>query len=784
MTGFRRVLREVHGRSLWQVLGIYLAASWVALQVVDQIVESLALPPWVNPFAVVLLVIGLPIVVATAFIQQGAGPASRPGEATAGGQPAGPGASRVTTAGNGVPAGADADPAAGSSSIAAPRRLFTWRNALLGGGLAFVLLALVTWGFMTMRSRGIGPVGSLVAKGVLDERSPVLLADIDASDVELANAATEALRVDLSQSEIVRLVEPARVTEALARMERPADDRLDEELAREIAVREGIPAVVSGDIDAVGRGFSLTARILSPADGAVLASARAAAKDSTQVLEAIDDLSRQLRERVGESYGSLRSDPPLEKVTTSSMAALRKFSEGMRLAREGGSDDDVIALFEEAVALDSTFASAWRALAINLGNRFQEPSRQLDAMERAYHNRDRLTERERYFVEAAYFRTLGQGERAIQAYEGMLRLDPGDAAALNNIGVVHYYRGEMEKAAEYYRRAAAIDTTRALSAANVAVALSNAGRPAEADSAFRAAGRLPGAERYAFWYAVFPSSTGDYDEAARRLDSLLAGESAAGLSDREFTQGARAALEALQGRFAAAAPFAQAADETARRISPDHLLTRRLGRANRELFALRDTARALRTVDEALSETPLDDLPAPDWPAAELAWVLAGAGQPDRAEQVLDRWIERLDPRLRDLFVERSHYARGAIELARGEGDAALEAFRRQPPDDCAPCAALGPALTFDAMARPDSAIAWYEEYVARSFNWRVFPDAAMRAHVLERLGRLYDEEGDLEQAAGWYAQLVELWADADPPLQPRVRAARDRLAEILAERG
>jgi hypothetical protein len=59
-----------------------------------------------------------------------------------------------------------------------------------------------------------------------------------------------------------------------------------------------------------------------------------------------------------------------------------------------------------------------------------------------------------------------------------------------------------------------------------------------------------------------------------------------------------------------------------------------------------------------------------------------------------------------------------------------------------------------------------------------------MRAHVLERLGRLYDEEGDLEQAAGWYAQLVELWADADPPLQPRVRAARDRLAEILAERG
>ena len=436
MTGLRRVLHEVHGRSLWQVLGIYLAASWVALQVVDQIVESLALPPWVNPFAVVLLVIGLPVVLATAFVQQGARPAGQAEPAVSRDDSnAAAGTSQPVEPGPAPAVGPARDVSAGEPA-ATTRRLFTWRNALVGGGLAFALLAVVTWGFMTMRNRGIGPVGSLVAKGVLDERSPILLADIDGSDLELANAATEALRVDLSQSEIVRLVEPARVSEALARMEKLADARLDETLAREIAVREGIPAVVAGDLDAVGRGFSLTARILSPADGAVLASARASAKDSTEVLEAIDDLSRQLRERVGESYGSLRSDPPLEKVTTSSLEALRKFSEAMRLSREGASDDAVIGLFEEAVALDSTFASAWRALAINLGNRFQEPGRQLDAMERAYRLRERLTERERYFVEAGYARTTGDEEGAIRAYEAMLRLDPADATALNNIGVI------------------------------------------------------------------------------------------------------------------------------------------------------------------------------------------------------------------------------------------------------------------------------------------------------------------------------------------------------------
>jgi hypothetical protein len=87
-------------------------------------------------------------------------------------------------------------------------------------------------------------------------------------------------------------------------------------------------------------------------------------------------------------------------------------------------------------------------------------------------------------------------------------------------------------------------------------------------------------------------------------------------------------------------------------------------------------------------------------------------------------------------------------------------------------------------MGQQDSAIAHYEEYLVRPYHWRVFPDASFRADVLERLGDLYEEKGDLEQAAGWYAQLVELWQDADPELRPRVRAAQEKLEEIMRERG
>jgi len=48
----------------------------------------------------------------------------------------------------------------------------------------------------------------------------------------------------------------------------------------------------------------------------------------------------------------------------------------------------------------------------------------------------------------------------------------------------------------------------------------------------------------------------------------------------------------------------------------------------------------------------------------------------------------------------------------------------------------------------------------------------------------MYDERGDWEKAAEYYARFVELWKGADAELQPRVEVAQKRLDEIFAERG
>ena len=214
-----------------------------------------------------------------------------------------------------------------------------------------------------MRLFGIGPVGTLVASGVLRNRETLILADFEnrTTDSTLGPSLTEAFRVDLTQSPTVRLADAQTLAEALGRMQRKANAHVDAALARDVAVREGIKAVATGQIDPVGRGFVLSASLVSATDGHVLTAVRETADDDRALIGAIDRLSRKLRERIGESLTTIRANQPLEKVTTGSLEALRKYTQAIA-AEDAGDFDGAIALLEEATTLDTGFAMAYHAL--------------------------------------------------------------------------------------------------------------------------------------------------------------------------------------------------------------------------------------------------------------------------------------------------------------------------------------------------------------------------------------------------------------------------------------
>jgi tetratricopeptide (TPR) repeat protein len=762
MSGLNRLSRDGMLRSSWQVLAVYIGASWVVLQVVDVLKDNMGLPDWVFPFSVVLLLIGLPIMLVTAMIQ---------------GRPASP-----------VPEATGSTPVPVTSqggSALASRHLFTWRNALIGGGAAFVLLTAVTTGFMFMRDRGIGPVGSLVAKGVLEERSELVLADFESRDPDLAATATEALRIDLSQSDLVRVVEPARIAGVFERMELEPSS-VDESLAREIAIREGWPAVIVGEINEAGGRYVLSARLLAASDGAELLSVRETAAEEAEIVPAVDRLSSRFRERIGESYTSLRASPPLEQVTTGSLDALRLYTQALD-ADDRGDEMRAIGLLEEAVARDSAFAMAWRKLGTIMNNLGIGGAEAAEARTKAFEHRDRLTVRERYLTEGTYYMSIARDlDRAILAYENLLESDPEDAWALNNVAILYSARGDDERALEFYQRSVAAEPTNTTAYGNLASTLRDLDRPEEARQVLdRVLEVAPGAPSMVERRAGLEMTLGNFEEAARLYESLqdLGGGSSYW---RWATESELAGLEATRGRFAESEVRRRRAARIADEQGWDgNSLQRASWAAWTSLRAKKDPAGAERILDEALERYPIEAIPDGEAPVLPLASIFAALGREAEAEALLERHRQADVAFLTGGWeVALTILTEAQLAAYRGEYDDAIRMLDGMERTVCPACGYLRAGEVADAAGRPEEAIAYYESYLGRPWWVRSIVDAWTLGSVLERLGELHDEQGDLEAAAVYYAQFIDLWSEADPDVRPRVEAARSRLQDIVRERG
>ncbi|HKG33762.1 MAG TPA: BTAD domain-containing putative transcriptional regulator, partial [Gemmatimonadales bacterium] len=286
----------------------------------------------------------------------------------------------------------------------------------------------------------------------LGERERVLVADFDnlTADSLMGDALAQALRIALASSPALRVAGAPTVTAALRRMRRPADSRLDRELAREIAVREGIRGVISGEVRKAGTGYVISAALVEAATGDVVDGWRESAADSSGLIPAIDRLSTAVRKRVGVSLPSLAPGESLFRITTSSLEALRRQAQAARAMTQG---DFLRAadLFDEAIRLDSGFAKAYLGLAYALSNAGAHYSGVVKAHVKAFQLRDLLSPPERYAVTANYYGVVGDLPREIEALRNQV-----EAAKPNREFILYASLGGALASAGHFAEAEAV----------------------------------------------------------------------------------------------------------------------------------------------------------------------------------------------------------------------------------------------------------------------------------------------------------------------------------------
>jgi len=586
----------------------------------------------------------------------------------------------------------------------------------------------------------------------------------------------------------VTILSPASIGGALQRMQRPATTPLDLALARDVAQREGAKAVVDGDVTPLGQGFVVSLRLVTADSGVELASFHGTANGPTDLLPTLDKLARALRGKMGEPLKSVHADPPLEDVTTRSLEALRKYVEGRRANNLEMNYQKSARLIEEAIALDSGFAMAYRSLGLVYGNLGYPRERSDSAFAKAYRYRDRLTERERYLAALDYFGGPARDRgRQISVGDEYLARYPNDYAVLNNLAEAYRSRRALARAESLYRRSIAENPLSRLPYGNLIFTLLTAGKVDSAAAVItqiRAA--IPNASLSGL-PMLMTLARDSIDAAEGRYAAAAKSATDPQLRARWTNAAALAALE--RGRLADARRLrAEAHAIEVQRGAASSPFDEALEQALTEAWFEERPAQAVKRLDSALAHVEMRTLTVDQRNDFSLAGTYAIAGRADRARAM----IAQFDADVKDTTVRRSmepqrHWALSEIAIAEGRAADAVTEIRKAdslpdgPANDCARCTYAALARAFDLAGMTDSAIVTFERYLATPY-WLPIDLRADPTHLAgtyKRLGELYEAKGDRQKAASYYSKFIELWKNADPELQPKVAEVRRRLARL-----
>jgi TolB-like protein len=441
MKRLKQFITEIHRRSLWQVLLIYCGAALVAYQAVQALTEGLGLPQWFPAFAIVLFIVGLPIVLATALVREVEAPSPAPAEAE--------------------PRIVEPEAEAARDETGRRRRFLTWRSA----GLSF-MAALAVWGvvataWMLFGGRPARPqIGSLAVL-------PLENLSGDSADEYFADGMTDALITRLSQ------IGSLEVKSRTSAMQYRGALKPMPEIAEELEV----DALVEGSVLRVEDRVLITAKLIhGPSDRHLWSDSYE--RDLRDILGLLSELAQAIAgeiEAVLTPQEQARLSRSREVDPEVQEAYLRGRYHLLKMTVDGA--NRAIEYFEEAIENDPTYAApyaglaaAWYFLGHPLG-----ALRHSEAMPKSKAAAERALSLDPDLAEAHLI--LGHvsfvydwdWQRAERLLERAIELDPSSSLAHIAYGVyLAYVVGRYEEAIAEGRRAVVLDPFSLLSRAILA----------------------------------------------------------------------------------------------------------------------------------------------------------------------------------------------------------------------------------------------------------------------------------------------------------------------------